>query len=124
MRFRDALGLAPDLQRRPAYLSADNATNDKEDTEMTSAVDPTPKHKLGLQYRDTVSGFEGILTANYVYLAGCVRCQLTGKFNPEKGEAPELVFDEEQIELVEDGEPALPAGRRSGGAMSSTPVAR
>jgi hypothetical protein len=91
---------------------------------LTRTADPTPKHKLGLKYRDTVSGFEGTLTANYIFLAGCIRCQLTGRIQDGKDKIPELVFDEEQIELVNEAEEALPSGRRSGGAMSSEPVGR
>lgn len=86
--------------------------------------DPTPLNKLGLKYRDTVSGFEGILTANYIFLAGCIRCQLVRPIKADEKELTELVFDEEQIELVPTEAEALPTGRRSGGPMSSTPLGR
>lgn len=60
------------------------------------------KAKLGKEYRDIVSGFVGIATAEYRFLNDCVRVQLTGK--SEEGKKPqELVFDIEQIEKIGDG---------------------
>jgi hypothetical protein len=70
--------------------------------------------KLGKKYRDDVSGFEGVATAEYTFLNGCIRYQLTGE--SRDGKAPEeLVFDIEQLSPVSIRTPAKPKGKRSGG---------
>lgn len=67
---------------------------------------------LGKRYRDDISGFEGVATAEYVYLNGCVRIQVTGESKDNK--APdELVFDIEQLSAVKSER--KPMGKRSGG---------
>jgi len=78
--------------------------------------------KLGKKYRDTISGFEGIATATYNYLNGCVRVELTGEYLADKEKIPCKVFDDEQVEEVKA--PAKPNGRRSGGPQSMDPVSR
>lgn len=78
--------------------------------------------ELGKQYRDTVSGWEGVATARYEYMNGCVRYELGGRDKDGKPES--FVFDEQQIEAVE----APPVDRRpsrpTGGPRDATPVAR
>lgn len=80
------------------------------------------KLELGGRGRDTVSGWEGVLTARYEYMNGCVRWELSAK---DKDNLPKgYVFDEQQVEVV-DGKPAdAPAPQRTGGSQSSEPVAR
>lgn len=76
---------------------------------------------LGKKYRDDVSGFEGVATARYEFLNGCVRYQLTAE--SKEGKAPdELVFDEEQLTVVPA--PKKPKGRRSGGGSMRDTVSR
>lgn len=53
--------------------------------------------KLGKRYRDTISGFEGVATARYEFLHGCVRWQLSGEVG---GEPKDFNFDEPQLEEV------------------------
>lgn len=78
------------------------------------------KIKLGDRGRDTVSGWEGVATARYEYMNGCVRWELSGK--DENGHPKGFVFDEEQLEAVEEA--GRPVGPRSGGARGSAPVER
>jgi hypothetical protein len=59
------------------------------------------KVKLGRRYRDTITGFEGVATARYEFLHGCVRWQLTGA-HPESGGPQDFTFDEPQLEEVKD----------------------
>lgn len=58
---------------------------------------------LGKKYRDSVTDFEGIATSKYEYLNGCLRVELTAKVEEEGKKPLCLVFDHEQLELVDDG---------------------
>lgn len=49
--------------------------------------------KLGTKVRDSITGFEGIVTARAEYLYGCIRCEVAGCDKP--GEA--LWFDEQRL---------------------------
>jgi hypothetical protein len=57
--------------------------------------------ELGKRYRDTITGFDGTATARYDYLHGCTRWNLT-RAHPEHGGPQDAVFDEPQLEPVED----------------------
>lgn len=76
---------------------------------------------LGERYRDTISGFEGVATARYEFLHGCVRvCLETGK----DGEAKEGVFDEQRL-VAADGTVPRPTATSGGprpGPPSRDPV--
>ena len=65
--------------------------------------------KLGKQYKDSISGFEGVAISRTEYLYGCVRVGLEGKAKP--GES--LWFDEQRLTLVTNA--------TSGGDMPSPP---
>jgi hypothetical protein len=77
--------------------------------------------ELGKRGRDSVSGWEGVLTARYEYMNGCVRYELSSK--DKDGKPQGYVFDEQQIEMVE-AEPVPTQPRRTGGARGSSPVVR
>lgn len=79
------------------------------------------KVKLGERYRDTVSGWEGIATARYEYMNGCVRIEISHKDKDGKPEA--FAFDIQQIELVK-GDKITPTPRATGGPRTSAPVAQ
>jgi len=86
-------------------------------------ANPVPKLEMGKKYRDPVSGFEGICSATYTYITGCVRYELVGK-SKDGAEAPSMVFDEGQIELVpEEGVEPQPQ-KETGGPQRSAPVRR
>lgn len=72
--------------------------------------------QLGERYRDTITGFEGIATARFEYLHGCVRWNLTGVLN---GEPKDFAFDEPQLEPV-PAEKFTPT-RTTGGPRSTPP---
>lgn len=80
---------------------------------------------LGNTYRDPISGWEGVATARYEYLNGCVRVELSAA--DKDGKPDSFVFDHEQLvqvvgsdKVADIPEPA----RRTGGPRSSTPVPR
>lgn len=75
---------------------------------------------LGEKYRDTVSGWEGIATARYEYMNGCIRIEISGADKDGKPEG--FVFDVHQVERVEGRVPTTPAP--TGGARSNRPVER
>lgn len=69
--------------------------------------------ELGKKYRDIVSGFTGIATAEHRYLNGCVQATLTAV--AEKGKEPVLLsFDVEQLKEVGKGI-VKPKSKPSGG---------
>ena len=69
---------------------------------------------LGQRYRDAISGFEGVATARYEYLYGCIRICLEGE--AKDGKTTELVFDEQRL----TGTPKA----TSGGPRDSAPISR
>jgi hypothetical protein len=77
--------------------------------------------KLGSKARDTVSGWEGTLTARYEYMNGCVRYEVSASDKDGKPEA--FVFDQQQIEMIEEkAPPAEP--KPTGGPRGNRPPAR
>lgn len=78
--------------------------------------------KLGKKYRDQVSGWEGIATAKYEYLNGCVRVELSA--SDDKGAPKGYVFDQQQIELVQKAKTVTVERKKTGGPPISSPVAR
>lgn len=77
--------------------------------------------ELGAKYRDRVSGWEGTATAEYRYMNGCTRVELSA--TDKEGAPKSFVFDVEQIERL-DIAPVRTKVTRTGGPRSSTPVAR
>lgn len=77
--------------------------------------------KLGDKYRDKVSGWEGVATARYEYMNGCVRIEIS--HHDKDGKPESFVFDIQQIEAVK-AEPVKVLRRATGGPRDSTPVAR
>jgi hypothetical protein len=67
--------------------------------------------ELGKRYRDTITGFEGVATAQTEYLFGCFRVGLCGVLN---GEPKDFTFDAPQLEVVEAA-PAIKPQQRTGG---------
>lgn len=78
--------------------------------------------ELGKKARDTVSGWEGILTARYEYMNGCVRYEISAK--DENGKPEAFAFDEQQIVMVEAPPVEREPARRTGGPRDNTPVKR
>ena len=78
------------------------------------------KIKLGHKYRDSVSGWEGIATAEYRYMNGCTRIELGGR--DKDGQPKEFVFDVQQIEEAKEPRSVAVVDRKTGGPQTSTPV--
>lgn len=58
------------------------------------------KVELGDRAKDTISGFQGVVTAEYNYLNGCRRLQLNPETLHEGKPIDGFVFDEAQVEVV------------------------
>jgi len=59
------------------------------------------KFEFGDKVRDTVTNFEGTVTAIAFYMNGCVRYQVQPALTKDKTQHPDSVmFDEQQLELV------------------------
>lgn len=69
--------------------------------------------KLGDKARDKISGFEGTVIAQHVYLNGCVRFSIQPNELKDGKRIESDAFDVEQIELVQADQHAALA--RSGG---------
>ena len=53
---------------------------------------------LGKEYKDSISGFQGVATARSTYLYGCVRVLITSTRLKEDGDfLPDCWFDEPQL---------------------------
>lgn len=78
--------------------------------------------RLGDRVRDTISGWEGIATARYDYINGCVRWQVDGA--DKDGKPDGFVFDYQSLEIVEEAvKPSAPLAR-TGGPRDNRPVPR
>ena len=71
--------------------------------------------------RDTVSKWQGQVTAAYLYSNGCVRYEVAGA--DSDGKPDSYTFDEEQLELVFRAD-ELEQAERTGGPRGSQPVDR
>ena len=72
--------------------------------------------KLGENYRDELTGFEGRAVSQHKYENGCVRYALERAELDENGKPVEAVFDEQRLESVEGEKPAATA--TAGGSRS------
>lgn len=75
------------------------------------------KYAMGAQARDSITGFEGTITARYEFINGCRRYQLEAL---RDGDLKELVFDEERV-VVLAAEPARVEARVTGGPRAKPP---
>lgn len=69
--------------------------------------------EFGDRMRDKASGFEGLVTALYLYQHGCMRVQLRGA-SRTTGEPIDATFDAPELEHVATGQPVA-RSRRTGG---------
>lgn len=78
----------------------------------------TPKKlELGMEVRDRVTGFQGIITSRTTYLNACDRLAISPRVDKE-GKLPETeVFDEPDLIFVSNGiyVPPAPKPKRNGG---------
>lgn len=80
------------------------------------------KIKLGDEVRDTISGYQGIVTAVSEFLNGCVRCGIQSQKLHEGKPIETYWIDEPQLELVKKNKIKIkPSTKDNGGPMSSTP---
>lgn len=80
--------------------------------------------ELGDRARDTVTGFEGIVTATCAFLNGCQRVQLQPPVDAEGKPREGVYFDVEHVEVVETGVVAsylAPAHRQNKGSYADPP---
>lgn len=77
---------------------------------------------LGDLARDTISGFQGIVTSKHDYLNGCTRFGLAPQTLKDGKPIETCIFDQEQVELVEAR--PRPAPTPKGGPEREIPAAR
>lgn len=76
--------------------------------------------QLGDRVRDTITGFEGVVTMRATYLYGCVRCTVDGQ--GKDGQPQDFYFDEQRLEVIgklDDAPPAAPEPRATSGGPQS-----
>lgn len=61
------------------------------------------KHELGLQAKDKITGFTGILVARCEFLTGCNRYCIQPTYLHDSKPVEGLYFDEGQIEIIGNG---------------------
>lgn len=86
---------------------------------------------LGDKCRDQVTGFEGVATARFEYMNGCVRYMLeagknSGKEDNDIDSVEELVFDQQRLTVVQPdaiagGHDEVPMAELPGGARTAPP---
>lgn len=76
--------------------------------------------KLGERYRDEITNFEGVATAEYRFLHGCIRVCL--ERGGENGKAEESAFDEQRLVLVKTER--KPVARATSGGPRQGPPSR
>jgi hypothetical protein len=64
-------------------------------------VDIKTKFKNGQKVKDRLSGFEGTITCEAIYLNGCIRYYIQPELDGEGHYQESQVIDEEQLELIE-----------------------
>jgi len=75
---------------------------------------------LGEKYRDGITGFEGVATARYEFLHGCVRYCL--EKGDKDGKPTELVVDEQRIEMLKTKKKPKATATTGGPRGSSRPI--
>lgn len=75
---------------------------------------------LGKKVRDTVSGFEGIITSRVEYINGCVQFCVTPKVVKDNIRPDSEYIDEAQIEIIKEEKVEIES-KRTGGHQANTP---
>lgn len=83
------------------------------------------KYALGLQVKDGISGFSGVIDRAGLYLNGCVQYLVKGKYIEKLDKVASLWVDESHI-VVNEQEPLNPnfPKDRTGGPATSSATAR
>lgn len=80
------------------------------------------KFAVGDEVTETITGYKGIVTAQFHYLNGCRRYLLEGKIKPDGGGNPEgLIYDEDRLTKTKTANAKVPA--TGGGPASTSPPA-
>jgi hypothetical protein len=91
-----------------------------------------PGIRLGNKVKDSISGIEGLVTARFEYLYGCVRCEVQPEGVDKDGKPFEsIVVDEQRLSLVKptkpkvssDSTPGIPGGPRDAPRGRTAPKA-
>lgn len=64
-----------------------------------------PPLGLGVEARDKVTGFSGIVTSRVDYITGCSQFALQPRYDPEKDLKTALYFDGPRLEVIGEGIP-------------------
>lgn len=74
--------------------------------------------KMGDTYRDEITGFEGIITARFEYMNGCVRYELEAA--DAEGRPKGYVFDEQRLVKATTGAKPKPTATAGGSRTAPT----
>lgn len=61
------------------------------------------KHKLGMEAKDKITGFKGILTSRAEFLTGCNRYCVQPTELKDHSTIDPIYFDEDQLEIIGNG---------------------
>jgi len=83
----------------------------------------TFKYALGKKVKDTVTGFEGIITGRIEYISGCLQYAVSPPVKEDGTKREGEWFDEQRLEVTGDGV-ALPSRPAGGPAPGDAPPIR
>lgn len=75
--------------------------------------------ELGDTVKETILGYQGVVTSVTDYLYGCRRCCM--EFKGKDGKIQELTFDEPRLEVVKSKTPKPKPKQNTGGARPGNP---
>lgn len=79
------------------------------------------KHDLGLNAKDKITGFTGIITARVEFLTGCNRYCLQPTGLHDSKPIDSIYFDEDQVEIISSGISSEEVSGEKKGACSPNP---
>lgn len=126
--FRDFLDHVPESAWNPYSHDHVEHTDPEDEASASEERKPNPtegvdmsaekvkfKFTNGEKVRDTVTGFEGVVTAQFHYINGCKRYLLEAGADKPSAKPEELIFDEGRLELVNAPKKEVPR-KPTGGA--------
>src|SRR5574337_804250 len=69
---------------------------------MVTPNDVQPTIQLGQDVEDSITGKQGVATARFTFINGCIRIELTSrKLSKDEGSNDELVLDEQRLLILD-----------------------
>jgi len=81
--------------------------------------------KLGDRAKDSITGFQGIVTAKHEYLYGCIRFCITPEELKDGTPIEGQVFDQQQLQVIKNNMASeIKESIQRGGPRDSSPIFR